>query len=204
MELREALAEIADIRIRIAESEVFRGYRAVPVALSGVLAIAAAIVQTVLIPKPTDAPVTYVLLWISVAGLSVLAAAIAMLLKDRYGGVSQTREVTLFAISQLAPSLIAGALITAVIVRVSPESTVLLPGLWQVFFSLGLFASCRLLPRAIAFVAFFYLLTGIGVMFFCRDDYALHPWAMGLPFGIGELAAASILYWNLERSHEKS
>ncbi len=203
MELREALAQIADIRIRMAEAEVFRGYRSVPIAFSGMLAIGAGVVQPYWVSDPANNVLAYCTVWIVVAMLSIVAAGLAMVLRDRYGGVSQTREVTLFAISQLAPSLVAGALVTGVIVRFAPEAAALLPGLWQVLFSLGLFASYRLLPRAIGVVAFFYLVSGIVVMIVCRGEWALAPCAMGLPFGIGESAAACILYWNLERSHEE-
>ena len=45
MELREALTQISEIRQRVAQAEVFRGYRAVPVAFSGLLALATACVQ---------------------------------------------------------------------------------------------------------------------------------------------------------------
>ena len=38
MELREALTQIAEIRTRMAETERFRGYRAAPIALSGLIA----------------------------------------------------------------------------------------------------------------------------------------------------------------------
>ena len=40
MELREALNQIAVIRQRLAASELFRGYRALPVGASGLLALA--------------------------------------------------------------------------------------------------------------------------------------------------------------------
>ena len=40
----------------------------------------------------------------------------------------------------------------------------MLPGLWQVLYSLGIFASCRLLPRAIFGVAVFYLHRGLGAL----------------------------------------
>ena len=42
MELREALTQIAEIRQQMARTEVFRGYRAMPVAFGGVVALAAA------------------------------------------------------------------------------------------------------------------------------------------------------------------
>ncbi len=46
---------------------------------------------------------------------------------------------------------------TVVLLRAAPESLWMLPGLWQIFYSLGIFASCRLLPRPTFWVAVFYL-----------------------------------------------
>ena len=42
MELREALTQITEIRLQMARTEVFRGYRAMPVAFSGAVAVVAA------------------------------------------------------------------------------------------------------------------------------------------------------------------
>ena len=62
-------------------------------------------------------------------------------------------EPTWLAVEQFLPSLIAGLLITVVMVRQAPGQVALLPGLWQILFSLGLFASARLLPKAVFAVA---------------------------------------------------
>ena len=40
MELREALTQITEIRLQMARTEVFRGYRALPAAFSGGVALA--------------------------------------------------------------------------------------------------------------------------------------------------------------------
>jgi hypothetical protein len=112
-----------------------------------------------------------------------------------------TRELTWLALEQFCPSLVAGALLTIVLVRAAPESLWMLPGLWQVVYSLGIFASCRLLPRATFWVAAFYLVTGLTVLAVARGDAALAPWAMALPFGAGQLLAAAVLYSTLERDH---
>jgi hypothetical protein len=204
MELREALAHIAEIRSRMAETEVFRGYRSLPVACSGLLAVIAAVAQSYWLADPARNALAYCLLWSGVALVSLAVAGITMLLRDRYGSASQTREVTLLALSQLAPSLAAGGIVTAVILRRLPEAVGLLPGIWQVLFSLGLFASCRLLPRAVSWIALFYLISGAAVLSLAHDEWLLHPWMMGVPFGIGQLAAAAVLYWNLERGHEET
>jgi hypothetical protein len=66
-------------------------------------------------------------------------------------------------------------------------------------FSLGVFASCRLLPRSVFAVGVFYMAAGIMSLVWARGDAALSPWAMGLPFGVGQLLAAAMLYVTLER-----
>jgi len=78
----------------------------------------------------------------------------------------------------------------------------ILPGLWAMLFSMGIFASYRLLPKATFWVALFYMIAGTILLTLGED--ALSPWAMGLPFGAGQLFAAAILYWTLERSDGES
>ena len=52
MDLREALTQIHEIRQQVARTETFRGYRAAPIAFSGVVALVGAVCQTVLVPNP--------------------------------------------------------------------------------------------------------------------------------------------------------
>jgi hypothetical protein len=200
MELREALDSIATIRRRMAETEVFRGYRALPVALSAVLALVAGFLQSSLVPQPADNVPGYIALWSAVALLSIAAAGLAMFLRDRMAGTSLTRPVTWLEVGQFVPCLVGAAAVTAVIVRVAPASAWLLPGLWQVFFCQGVFASCRLLPRPAFLVGVFYLVAGIATLATARGDQAFAPWAMAVPFGLGQLLSAAVLYWTLERT----
>ena len=78
----------------------------------------------------------------------------------------------------------------------------MLPGLWQILFSLGVFASCRLLPRAMFLVATFYMACGLATLATARGDAAFSPWAMGLPFGVGQWLAAAVLYRTLESNDD--
>jgi hypothetical protein len=198
MELRDALTQIAEIRLQMARSEVFRGYRALPVAFSGLLAFAAAGLQAAWIPDPSRQLGAYLGLWIGAAVLSAAAAGCGMVLAGSAASPWR-RRITWLAVEQFVPCLVAGGMVTAVLVNAQPEALWLLPGLWQVLFSLGVFASCRLLPRPTFAVAVFYLATGIACMALARAESALAPWAMGVPFGVGQLLAAAILYWTLER-----
>ncbi|HVK14824.1 MAG TPA: hypothetical protein VM597_39165 [Gemmataceae bacterium] len=200
MELREALDSIAVIRRRMAETEVFRGYRALPVAASAVFALVAGFLQPTLLPRPDRDVPGYVGLWSGVAFLSMAAAGLAMVLRDRVAGTSLTRPVTWLAVGQFIPCLVGAAAVTLVIVRVAPEFAWALPGLWQVFFSQGVFASCRLLPRPAFAVGVFYLAAGVATLVLARGDQALAPWAMAGPFGVGQMLSAAVLYWTLERT----
>lgn len=200
MELHEALIQITEIRAQMARTEVFRGYRALPVAISGLLAVAAAGIQGTWINDPAAQWDAYLSLWVATAALSAAAAGGGMALRRRAHATSLGREVTWLAVEQFMPCLVAGGLLTAVLAKVAPEALWLLPGLWQLFFSLGVFASCRLLPRATVSVALFYLASGGATLALARGEHAFSPWAMGVPFGVGQLWAAAVLYWNLERS----
>jgi hypothetical protein len=75
----------------------------------------------------------------------------------------------------------------------------MLPGLWAICFSLGVFASCRLLPRPVFWVGVHYLVSGTIVLAIGNGTYALSPWLMAGTFGVGQLLAAGILYYSLER-----
>jgi hypothetical protein len=58
-----------------------------------------------------------------------------------------TLEMIHSALEQFLPGIVAGFLLTGVLLRCAPQSLWMLPGLWQVLFSMGVFASCRFLPR---------------------------------------------------------
>jgi len=202
MELRDALTQISEIRLQMARTEVFRGYRAMPVAFSGVLALAAAGFQAVWIREPTTELSSYLTLWIGAAVISAVAAGTEMVIRVRNSASPWTRQITWLAVEQFVPCLVAGGLLTFVLIRFVDNAVWMLPGLWQILFSLGVFASCRLLPRATFGVAVFYLGSGLACLSLAQGAFALSPWAMGLPFGVGQLLAAAVLYRTLEWSDE--
>jgi len=205
MELRDALTQIAEIRQKVAQAEEFRGYKAVPVAFSGVLALIAACCQALWLDEPTKNIGTYLMLWVGSALLSMLATGVEMAWYVRRSGSLLDRHKTYLAVTQFLPSIGAGGLLTIVLVRNVPETSLwMLPGLWAMLFSLGIFASCRLLPPVIVWAGVFYLFAGALCLAFAQGDYALSPWAMGLPFGVGQLFTAALLYWTLERTHEQT
>ena len=199
MELQDALSQISEIRRQMARTQVFRGYRSASVGFSGLVAFAAAAVQRRVAPDPRQDIRPYLVLWVGAAALSILAVAIEMIVRGRRSSLAA--QLTVLAVEQFLPCLVAGALLTYVLAHFVAEAHWMLPGLWAILFSLGAYASGRLLPRALFWVAGFYLVAGCLCLIFARGGAAFSPWAMGFPFGCGQLLTAAILYWTLERRH---
>jgi hypothetical protein len=89
-----------------------------------------------------------------------------------------------------------------VIVQYASTAVWMLPGLWQIIFSLGVFSSCRFLPRAMVAAGMWYLITGLTCIAL-GDSRAFSPWTMGISFGAGQFLAAGILFFSAsEGSHE--
>ena len=96
----------------------------------------------------------------------------------------------LMAVEQFLPSVAAGALLTFVLARYVPASVWILPGLWQIIYSLGVFSSVRFLPRPMLAAGAWYLLTGLACIALAGNR-ALSPWAMAVPYGAGQFLVAA-------------
>jgi hypothetical protein len=99
------------------------------------------------------------------------------------------------AIEQFLPAGIAGVLLAILLWRFAPEALWMLPGLWQLLVSLGIFASIRSLPRTVAFAGAWYFVASFATLLLASQSHALSPWTMGLPFVIGQLLMAAILHF---------
>ena len=205
MDLHDALTQITEIRRQLARTEVFRGYRAVPIAFSGVLALGVAAVQALWLPRPGEQVESYLILWISAAIVSMVAMGVGLILDYRQNSSPLAHSTIALAVGQFVPCVAAGGLVVFVLWHHrSSEALEMLPGLWAILFGLGIFASYRLLPRATFWVGVYYLVTGSFSLAWAQGDYAFSPLAMAIPFGIGQLLAAAIIYWTLERTNGES
>jgi hypothetical protein len=199
VELREAIEQISEIRAQIARTETFRGYRSLSVGFTGIIAIATGVIQAVTIPEPASDVKAYLSLWLVAAAVSIAVPAAEIAWRCRRAECGMSSRLTWMAVEQFLPCLFAGAVLTAVLYRAAAESLWMLPGLWAMFFGLGIFASGRLLPRPIFGVAIFYLVAGAMCLALAQGEFAFSPWAMAVPFGGGQLMTAAILYYTLER-----
>ncbi len=201
MELHEALAQISEIRDQLARTETFEGYRSATVAASGLLAFAAAGLQTALVPDPLGHLDAYLALWVAVAAVSAAMTGIEMFVRCRRSASETSARLTRMVVEQFLPCMVVGALLTVAIAVVAPETAWMLPGLWGLVFGLGVFASARLFPKPVVWVAAYYLLAGVACLAGAKRLEPLSPWLMALTFGVGQSLASAVVYWAVERKH---
>jgi hypothetical protein len=191
-DLNKALGDISSIRREMARSTQFRGYGPATLAATSVLALLAAWAQAVWVRDPAKHVAGYLELWVSTAVLSAGLTGVQMYTRTRRMHSGLSDEMIRMAVEQFLPAAGAGLLISLVLVGYAPGVVWMLPGLWQVVFSLGIFSSCRFLPRPMIVAGAWYLATGL-VCLAVGDGRALAPWTMAVPFGAGQLLVAGIL-----------
>ena len=193
LNLDRALTDIRAMRSQIARGTEFRGYGPVAFAATGLLAIGAAVAQAIWIDEPATDLTSYLGLWIGTAIVSGTIIAADVITRSRRVHSGLADEMIRSAAEQLLPAVVAGGLLTVVLFHFAPESLHLLPGLWQIILSLGIFASCRSLPAQFILIGVWYLGAGLVCLALARDGAEFSPWAMGLPFGAGQLLAAALI-----------
>jgi hypothetical protein len=191
-DLNKALGDISSIRRQMARSTEFRGYGPATLAATSLFAVSAACAQVRWLPDPAAHVAIYLAIWTSTAILSAALIATQMYARTRRIHSGMADEMIRMAAEQFLPAAGAGALLTLVLVAFVPSALWMLPGLWQITFSLGVFSSCRFLPRPMVAAGIWYLFTGL-VCVALGDGRALVPWAMGIPYGAGQLLVASVL-----------
>ena len=193
-DLHKALGDISSMRRQMARTTEFRGYGPATLASTGVFAVLAAGVQSRWVPDPVNHISTYLSIWIWTAFISAGLIGAQMHARTRRIHSGLADEMIRMAVEQFLPSAFAGALITVVLVRYAPHALWMIPGLWQIVFSLGVFSSCRFLPRPMVAAGAWYLLTGLACIAL-GDSRSLSPWAMAIPYGAGQLLVAAVLFF---------
>jgi len=191
-DLHKAIGDISSIRRQIARSTEFRGYGPATLAGTAAFAVIAAGAQSRWVSDPANRIGSYLSVWIWTAFASATLIAVQMHTRTRRIHSGLADEMIRMAVEQFLPSGVAGFFLAIVLVRFVPSAQWMLPGLWQIVFSLGVFSSCRFLPRPMLAAGAWYLLTGL-LCITLGDIRALSPWAMGIPFGAGQLLVAGIL-----------
>ena len=194
LDLDRALTDIRAMKSQLARGTEFRGYGPATFAVTGVLALMAAWTQDRWIDDPANDVLAYVGLWAATAILSAVIIGIEVVTRSRRVHSGLADEMVLAAAEQLLPAMVTGALLTFVVMRFAPQSAWMLPGLWQIVLSLGVFASCRSLPAPLFAVGVWYLATGLACLAFANGEHAFSAWAMGAPFGVGQFLTALLIH----------
>jgi hypothetical protein len=201
-DLNKALGDISSIRRQVARSTEFRGYGPATLAATGGIAVLAAGVQAVWLSNPANRIPVYLAIWVSTAILSAALIAVQTVTRSHRMHSGMADEMIHMAVEQFLPAAGAGALLTIVLVGSVPSALWMLPGLWQITFSLGVFSSCRFLPRPMAAAGAWYLLTGLTCIALANGR-ALSPWTMGVSYGVGQLLVAGILLFTAQEGTDE-
>ena len=191
-ELNKALGDISNIRMQVARSTDFRGYGPATLAATGVLALVAATAQRLWLPGPAGHIEAYLATWIATAAISAAVIGAEMFARTRRMHRGMADEMIRMAVEQFsavssrghADDVCAGAL--RAVGGVDAARSV------AGDFQPGVFSSCRFLPRPMIAAGVWYLATGA----FCislANAPALSPWAMGIPYGLGNCWWRSVL-----------
>jgi hypothetical protein len=194
-ELDKALADLAHIRARLVAGTLFQGFGPAAIAVTGLLAIATAEAQAFWPDALARSGQRFLTIWVAVAIAAAALIGCEMIARSRrrHGGLSTSMIVN--ALEQFLPAAFGGVAVAAVFVQFSPQSCWMLPGLWQIFVALGIFAAARCLPRTVMLAGAWYFLAGTAVLILASQDETLSPWLMGLPFGAGQLLMAAALHF---------
>ena len=191
-ELERALADIAEVRERLAAAQRFRGYSALAAAISGLFALVAGAVQALLVGTPANAHDSrvYFAIWFvcCAASIAVNYGAIAQWFvndasaRERW----QTRTVGL----SILPAVILGAALSFASLRIQEFG--LLPGIWFGCYGVGLFASRLTVPRAVLPIAGAFVAIGAALLF-VPPGLSLQPWIPAVGFGFAQLTIAFLV-----------
>ena len=191
MEVRQAIADIAEVRDRLATVQRFGGYSGWAAIASGLVAVAAGAVQAAAAAHPTAATARAYLsiwLWCLFAALAINYGAI-LVWRARNRDTQSRHQIRTVGMSIL-PAIAAGGVITAALVRHGMFT--LLPGMWCATYALGLFASRALVPHAVVYVAVAFG-AAATLLLLAPGTSALSWWVMPVAFGAGQIAIGAIV-----------
>jgi hypothetical protein len=130
-------------------------------------------------------------LWLLTGVVSAATIVAQMLTRASRLHSGMADEMVRMAVAQFLPAALAGVVLPFVLLHGPREAFWMLPGLWQIVFALGVFASCRCLPGRMVLAGAWFLLTGFGCLAL-GDARALTPAAMAVPYAAGMGLVAAI------------
>ena len=212
MNIHQALSDIAEIRAQLDRTETYRGFRSTAVGVSVLVLVVGAWAESRWVDDWPSQIDRYLTVWLSVAIVSAVIAAVEMLIRSQISGNRLVAKMHWSLSRHIAPSFLVGFVLTLMIGMHGYEVNAIegvqgsragltwaLPGMWSMVYSLGLFNCRRDLPAQAVGVAVYFLFAGVillGYNWMTRD---LGGWQMLASFGVGQAFLGGVLFWNLER-----
>ena len=192
MEFSRALADLEEVRSRLAAVQRFRGLSGGAAIISGAAALATGFYQFAVLPEPVSPADSsrYVTMWIAclVFALATNYGAILLWLVRNWSLRSRTELRTVGM--TIAPAIFAGGSLTVALLLRGVYG--LLPGTWCLCYALGLVASRAMVPRAVLAVTALFGAAGSALLFAPATN-ALLWWVMPATFGVGQLAIGALI-----------
>lgn len=187
MEVERALKHLEEVRDRLASVQRYRGYAGQAAALSGLLAIAAGIIQGVAAPVPRSLEQlrAYMEIWFACLVVALAINYGAGLLWYFRTAARQERRQTRTAGFTMLPAVVLGAVLTFALIL--HGTFWMLPGIWYACYAVGLIAARSMLPAGVLPVAIAFGMIGAALLLVPDPAMPLAWWVMPLGFGFGQI-----------------
>ncbi|MBV8424290.1 MAG: hypothetical protein JO349_03800 [Candidatus Eremiobacteraeota bacterium] len=177
---------MAEVRLRLASVQRFPGFSGVAAVASGVVGLAAGVLQGMLAPHPSTAGELrlYLTIWLSTLavalGLNYGAVGIWLIRNHGRHAVEQSR----IAAVAILPSIVFGGTLTLALAGAGVWQ--FLPGVWYGAYAVGLIATRTLVPASILTVAGAFGVVALALLL-PFSAFSLAWWIMPMGFGLGQI-----------------
>ena len=202
VEVERALADLTEVRDRLASVQRFRGYSSRVAAGSGAIALVGGLVQLVLVPHPSSmADVrVYLAIWLScLAGSLALYYTNILAWRARNRGLHAAHQMRTVSLSIL-PAIGVGAVLS--LAAYLQNIPAMLPGIWYACYGLGLFSSRNMIPKGVMQVAAMFGLAGAVLLLMPNLWPGLIWWVMPIGFSIGQFWIGRLIALETETESE--
>jgi hypothetical protein len=193
MEVERAMADLAEVRDRLAACQQFKGYSGPAAAASGAIAILAGFAQLALVPRPDSVADqrAYLIVWFSCLAAALLLNYGAIGVWYLRTGAAQERVRARSAGVALLPAIILGAVLSLALIL--HGIIWMLPGVWYASYAVGLYASRSLVPKGALPLAAAFGIVGAVLLLVPDPAFPLGWWVMPLGFGLGQMYIGLLL-----------
>lgn len=190
-QIHHALAQVRELQQTIIEKQRFKGYSGRARAISGTLALLAALFMS--LPTYPETNASHLLGWTIIFLIGLLLNFGVLIHWFLFDPKVHRNIRRLKPTMDAFPSLFVGAVLTFAMVLANEHR--FLFGIWMSLFGLANLASHHVLPRKIWVVGMFYL--ACGVMFLLKPDIPFtNPWPVGIVFFVGEWIGGIVLHFD--------